>query len=84
MRVFSNGLAVKIDLQCRRHRRCGFDPWVKKISWRRKWQPTPVSLSGKFHGWGSLAGYSPWGRKESDHDIATSLAHSFILPWREY
>ena len=29
--------------QCRRHRRCRFDPWVRKIPWRRKWQPTPVS-----------------------------------------
>ena len=49
--------------QCRRH---GFDPWVRKISWRRKWQPTPVFLPGKSHGWRNLVGYSPWGRKESD------------------
>ena len=34
--------------------------------WRRKWQPTPVLLPGKFHGWRSLVGYSPWGHKESD------------------
>ena len=34
--------------------------------WRRKWQPTPVLLPGKSHGWRSLAGYSPWGHKESD------------------
>ena len=33
---------------------------------RRKWQPTPVLLPGKYHGWGSLVGYSPWGSKESD------------------
>ena len=44
----------------------GFDPWVGKIPWRRKWQLTPVFLPGKFHGRRSLAGYSPWGRKESD------------------
>ena len=43
---------------------CVFVPWVRKIPWRRKWQPTPVP--GKFHGWRSLVGYSPWGRKESD------------------
>ena len=43
-----------------------FDPWVGKIPWRRKWQPTPVLLPGKFHGLRSLVGYSPWGRKESD------------------
>ena len=48
--------------QCRRHK---FDPWVGKIPWRRKWQPTPVFLSGKFHGQRSLVGYSPWSCKES-------------------
>ena len=42
-----------------------FDPWVGKISWRRKWLPTPVFLPGKSHEWRSLAGCSPWGRKES-------------------
>ena len=36
--------------QCRRHRRLGFDPWVGKIPWRRKWQPTLVFLPGKSHG----------------------------------
>ena len=51
--------------QCRRQRRCGFDPWVRKTPWRRKWQPTPVSLPGKSHGQRSLVGCSPWGRKES-------------------
>ena len=42
--------------QCRRHR---FDPWVGKIPWRRKWQPTPVCLPRKFHGQWSLTCYSP-------------------------
>ena len=32
----------------------------------RKWQPTPILLPGKFHGWKSLVGYRPWGHKESD------------------
>ena len=41
-----------------------FDPWVWKISWGRKWQPTPTFLPGKSHGQRSLAGYSPWGHKE--------------------
>ena len=45
---------------------CEFDPWVRKTPWRRKWQPTPVVLPGKFHGQRSLVGYSPWGREESD------------------
>ena len=52
--------------QCWRHRRHGFDPWVGKILWRRKWQPTPVFLPGESHGWRSLVDYSPKGRKESD------------------
>ena len=39
---------------------------VKKIPWRREWQPIPVFLPGECHGWRSLAGYSPWGHKESD------------------
>ena len=43
-----------------------FNPWVGKISWRREWQPTPVFLPGESHGQRSLAGYSPWGHKESD------------------
>ena len=50
--------------QCRRCRRHGFHPWVGKIPYRRKWQPTPVFLPGKFHGQQNLVGYSPWGHKE--------------------
>ena len=49
--------------QCRR---CGFDPWVGKMPWRSKWQPTLVFLLGEFHGQRCLEGYSPWGLKESD------------------
>ena len=43
--------------------------------WRRKWQPTPVFLPGKSHGWRSLVGYSSWGRKESD---TTEQLHSLM------
>ena len=39
------------------------DPWVGKIPWRRKWQPTPVILPGESHGRRSLVGYSPWVAK---------------------
>jgi len=39
--------------------RCRFNPWLWKILWRRKWQPTPVFLSGESHEQRSLAGYSP-------------------------
>ena len=43
-------------VQCKRP---GLDPWVRKIPWRRKWQPTPVFLPGESHGRRSLVGYSP-------------------------
>ena len=57
--------------QCRR---CRLDPWAGKIPWRRKWQSTPVFLPGKSHGQRSLAGYSPWGRKELAIIVAPLLA----------
>ena len=44
----------------------GFDPWVRKIPWRREWLPIPVFLPREFHGQKSLVGYRPWGCKESD------------------
>ena len=50
--------------QCRRHERCEFDPWVRKIPWRRKWQPTPVFLPGESHGPRSLAG-TQWDMTEA-------------------
>ena len=52
--------------QCRRCESCRFYPWVKKIPWSRRWQPTPGLLLGKFHGQLNLVGYSPWGCKDSD------------------
>ena len=58
-------------LQCRRPR---FDPWVEKIVWRRKWQPTPVFLPEKSHGERSLAGYSPWVTRVG-HSLATEHHH---------
>ena len=45
---------------------CRFNPWVRKIPWRRKWHPIPVFLPGESHGQRSLEGYSPWGHKELD------------------
>ena len=50
--------------QCMRCKRLRLDLWVGKIPWRRKWQPTPLFLSGKSGGQRSLAGYSPWGHRE--------------------
>ena len=52
-----------VCLQCQRP---GFNAWVGKIPWRRKWQPILVFLPGKSHGQRSLVGYSPWGREELD------------------
>ena len=46
-------------------------PWVGKISWRKKRQPTPVFQPGESHGQRSLVGYSPWRRKRVRHDLAT-------------
>ena len=50
--------------QCKRHRRRGFNSWVIKIPWRRKWQATPIFLPRKFHGQRMLAACSPWVHEE--------------------
>ena len=63
-RSFPSGLDSK-ESACQ-HRRCRFDPWVRKVPWRRKWQPIPVFLPGKSHGQKSFVGYSPWGPRELD------------------
>ena len=48
------------------NKRHEFNPWVRKIPWRRKRQSTPAFLPEEFHGQRNLAGYSPWVCKESD------------------
>ena len=48
--------------------RHGFDPWVRKIPWKRKWQLTPILLPGESHGQRSLASYSPESHKQLGHD----------------
>ena len=53
-----------------------FDPWVRKISWRKEWLPPPVFLPGEFHGQRSLVGYRPWGRKESDTTNSLNMPSS--------
>ena len=65
-----------ICLQCGRP---GFDPWLGKIPWRRKWRPTPVLLPGKFHGQRSLVGYSPWGCEELDPTERLHLTSLVLL-----
>ena len=70
-------MVKKSACQCRRHR---FDPWVRKISWRRR-KNTLVFLPGKFHGQRSLEGYSSWYCKESDrteHNAHISVQFSSV------
>ena len=57
----------RISLHCRR---CGFDPQVRKIPWRRKWQPIPVFLPRKSHGQRRLAGYSPGAIAKSQTQLS--------------
>ena len=79
---FPGGITGKVSTcQCRRSKRQqGFNLWVKKIPWSRKWCPTPVFLPGKFHGQRSLVGYSPWGHKE----LGTIEHSTALLHWSCY
>ena len=54
--------------QCKRLKRCGFDPWVRKIPWKRAWQTTPVFLPEESHGQRSLVGYTVHGSQRVRHD----------------
>ena len=73
---FPGGLSGKnFACQCRSCRRWRFDPWIRKIPWRRKWQPTPVFLLGESHGQRSLTGYSP---KELGTTEATEHTCTFL------
>ena len=73
LNIFPGGSDGRVCLQCGRP---GFHPWVGKIPWRRKWKPTPVFLEpGESQGLRILAGYSPWGRKESN---TTERLHFFL------
>ena len=57
--------------QCKRQKSLAFDPRIRKIPWRRVWQPTPVFLPGESHGQRSLEGCGSYGHKESDMTEAT-------------
>ena len=70
--VFQMALVVKNpSANAENITRCGFNPWVRKIPWRRKWQPTPVFLPGKSHEHRSLADSSPRDCKRVGHDLST-------------
>ena len=72
---FPSGASGKeLACQCRRCKRRRLDPWVGKIPWRRKWQPTPVFLPGEAHGQRSLVGCRPRRRPESDTTDVTKRA----------
>ena len=60
------------------------DPWVGKIPWGKEWHPTPIFLPGESHGQRSLAGYSPWGRKESDMTERLTLTQAAIIAGNLY
>ena len=85
LRVFSNESVLHIKWQKYWSFSFSISP-----SRRRQWQPTPVLLPGKSHGWRSLVGCSPWGHKESDtteqlhfHALEKAMAtHSSVLAWR--
>ena len=67
--------------QWKRCRRRGFDPCAKKIPWRRDWKSIPVFLPGESHGQRNLAGYSPWGHKQSDMTEWLSTHGRTFLIW---
>ena len=71
---------VKNPPQYRRHRRRRFIPWVRKIPWRKKWQPTPVFLPEKFHGQRSLVDCSSKGHKDSDRTERLN-AHTYVIEY---
>ena len=66
-------LAIKNPSASAGDLRCGFDPWVRKIPWRRKWQPIPVFLPGESHGQRSLQSI---GLQRGRHDWS-DLAHMY-------
>ena len=68
--------------QSRKQKSHGFNSWVRKIPWRRKWQPTPVFFPGKSHGQRSLESYCLWGCKKLD---MTEHHHQLQIPnWKKY
>ena len=69
----------ELACQCRRCKRCRFDPWFRKVPWRRAWQPTQIFLPRESHGLWGLAGYNPYGLRESDMAEVNVLILSVIF-----
>ena len=81
LHISSRTLSIDCCFSCRRRNRCRFDPWVRRIPWRRAWQPTPVFLPGESHGQRSLAA-TVRGVAQSRTGLsasATRLRGSYIL-----
>ena len=72
---FPGGASGKEQACRRRYKGRGFNPWVRKIPWKRAWQHTSVFFPGGSHGQRSLAGYSAWDCKRVGHDVATKPYH---------
>ena len=81
----SGNLAVAVEgtsdeepaCQYRRCKRCSFNPWVRKIPWRREMATHSSILAWRIHGQRSLEGYIPWGHKESDTTERLSTAEGY-------
>ena len=67
--------------QCRRWKRRRFDPWLGKVPWSRKWQPTLIFLPGKFHTQKSPEDDSPWVAESdrAEHMYTASTTDCFLL-----
>ena len=82
LRSFPGGTSGKEPAcQCRGRTSHGFNPWVRTISWRRAWQPTPVFLPRESHGQRSPVGYGPWCHRELGMTEATEQAHMHSWSW---
>ena len=78
--MLSGGMSGKEPVhQCRKLKRLGFNPWVRKIPWRGAWQPTPVFLPGESLGQRSLTGYDSQGYNVSNTTEVTWNKHMFII-----
>ena len=85
-------LVVKnLPANYRKYKRCRFDPWVRKIPWRRARQTTLVFLPGESYGQRSLVGYSPWVEKSwtqlkglSMHTCNPVLCFPVTIPWYSF
>ena len=81
MWLFGSASGKEPTYHCRRCKRRRFDLWVRKIPWRRKWQPTLIFLPGESHGQRSLVSYSPWCHRESDTTEMTYTQATTIIQW---